>query len=318
MPEAMAEVQSKKPVSRSEMTKWQWTRKEMKRNWVAYCMVAPFMLIFLVFTVVPVVLSIVFSFTDFNMLQFPDFVGADNYIRLFLEDDIFITAIQNTLIFAAITGPVSYLMSFLIAWFINELPPKVRAVVTLIFYAPSIAGSVYLIWTTLFSGDEYGWVNGWLIQLGFLSSPIQFFQNEAYVMPLCIVVALWTSLGTAFLSFIAGLQTVDRSLYEAAAVDGVRNRWQELWYVTLPMMKEQLMFGAVMAITGSFGFGGVVTALAGFPSVNYCAWTIMHHLEDYGGQRFEVGYSSAIATLLFFMMIGANYLVKKMLSKVGQ
>ncbi len=318
MPETMAEVQSKKPVSRSEMTKWQWTRKEMKRNWVAYCMVAPFMLIFLVFTVVPVILSIVLSFTDFNMLQFPDFVGADNYIRLFLEDDIFITAIQNTLIFAAITGPVSYLMSFLIAWFINELPPKVRAVVTLIFYAPAISGSVYLIWQTLFSGDEYGWVNGWLIELGFLSSPIQFFQNESYVMPLCIVVALWTSLGTAFLSFIAGLQTVDRSLYEAAAVDGVRNRWQELWYVTLPMMKEQLMFGAVMAITGSFGFGGIVTALAGFPSVNYCAWTIMHHLEDYGGQRFEVGYSSAIATLLFFMMIGANYMVKKALSKVGQ
>ncbi len=318
MPQTVAEVKSNQPVSRSEMTKWQWTRKEIKRNWVAYCMVAPFMLIFFVFTVVPVVLSVVLSFTDFNMLQWPGFVGADNYIRLFLEDDIFITAIQNTLIFAAITGPVSYLLSFLIAWFINELSPRVRAVVTLIFYAPSISGSVYLIWATLFSGDEYGWVNGWMIELGLLSSPIQFFQNESYVMPLCIVVALWTSLGTAFLSFIAGLQTVDRSLYEAAAVDGVRNRWQELWYVTLPMMKEQLMFGAVMAITQSFGFGAVVTALAGFPSVNYSAWTIMHHLEDYGGQRFEVGYASAIATLLFFMMIGANYLVKKALSKVGQ
>ncbi len=318
MPQTVAEVKSNQPVSRSEMTKWQWTRKEIKRNWVAYCMVAPFMLIFFIFTVVPVFLSVVLSFTDFNMLQWPGFVGADNYIRLFLEDDIFITAIQNTLIFAAITGPVSYLLSFFIAWFINELSPRVRAVVTLIFYAPSISGSVYLIWATLFSGDEYGWVNGWLIELGFLSSPIQFFQNESYVMPLCIVVALWTSLGTAFLSFIAGLQTVDRSLYEAAAVDGVRNRWQELWYVTLPMMKEQLMFGAVMAITQSFGFGAVVTALAGFPSVNYSAWTIMHHLEDYGGQRFEVGYASAIATLLFFMMIGANYLVKKALSKVGQ
>ncbi len=318
MPQAVAEQQSRKPVSRSEMTKWQWTRKEMTKNWVAYCMVAPYMLIFVVFTVFPVVLSLILGFTDFNMLQFPDFVGADNYIRLFLEDDIFITAIQNTLIFAAITGPVSYLMSFLIAWFINELPPRIRAVVTLIFYAPSIAGSVYLIWATLFSGDEYGWVNGWLIQLGFISSPIQFFQDEKYVMTLCIVVALWTSLGTAFLSFIAGLQTVDRSLYEACAVDGVRNRWQELWYVTLPMMKEQLMFGAVMAITGSFGFGGIVTALAGFPSVNYCAWTIMHHLDDYGGARFEVGYASAIATLLFLMMIGANFVVKKALSKVGQ
>ncbi|MGM9626045.1 MAG: carbohydrate ABC transporter permease, partial [Eubacteriales bacterium] len=156
------------------------------------------------------------------------------------------------------------------------------------------------------------------LQLGFITEPIQFFKNADYVMPLCIVVALWTSLGTAFLSFIAGLQTVDKSLYEAAAVDGIKNRWQELWYITLPVMKPQLMFGAVMAITGSFGFGGIVTALCGFPSVDYAAHTIMHHLEDYGGQRFEVGYSSAIATILFFMMVGANALVKKLLSKVGQ
>lgn len=318
MPDTTTAEASKKPVSRSDMTKWQWTRKEMRRNKVAYFMIAPFMLIFLLFTVVPVLLSIVFSLTNFNMLQFPDFVGLDNYIHLFLEDDIFITACQNTLIFAAVTGPVSYLLSFLIAWFINELSPRIRAIVTLVFYAPSISGSVYLIWATLFSGDEYGWVNGWMIELGLLSAPIQWFKNADYVMPLCIVVALWTSLGTAFLSFIAGLQTVDRSLYEASAVDGVKNRWQELWFVTLPMMKEQLMFGAVMSITGSFGFGGIVTALCGFPSVDYAAHTIMHHLDDYGGARFEIGYASAIATILFLIMIGANELVKKILSKVGQ
>ena len=137
-------------------------------------------------------------------------------------------------------------------------------------------------------------------------------------MPLCIVVALWTSLGTSFLSFIAGLQTIDKSLYEAGAVDGVRNRWQELWYITLPTMKPQLMFGAVMSITSSFGFGAIVTALAGFPSVNYAAHTIMHHLEDYGGQRFEVGYSSTIAVVLFVIMVGCNLIIKKLLSKVGQ
>ena len=137
-------------------------------------------------------------------------------------------------------------------------------------------------------------------------------------MPLCIVVAIWTSHGTSFLSFIAGLQGIDRSMYEAGAVDGVRNRWQELWYITLPSMKPQLMFGAVMSITSAFGFGGVVTALCGFPSVDYAAHTIMHHLDDYGSQRFEVGYSSAIAVVLFAVMIGANMLVKKVLSKVGQ
>ena len=312
---ATAEV--KKPVSRTEMTKWQWTLKEIKRNKTAYFMVAPFMILFFIFTVLPVGMSIVLSFTRFNLLEMPEFIFVDNYIRLFLDDDIFLIACQNTLVFAAITGPVSYFMSLLIAWFINELPPKIRAIVTLIFYAPSISGSVYLIWTVLFSGDSYGYVNAWLIELGFITSPILWFQNAEYVMGLCIVVALWTSLGTSFLSFIAGLQGVDKSLYEAAAVDGIKNRWQELWYVTLPTMRPQLMFGAVMSITQSFGFGAVVTALAGFPSVDYAAHTIMHHLEDYGGQRFEVGYSSAIAVILFAIMLGANLVIKKLLSKVG-
>lgn len=308
----------KKPVARKDMTKLQWTLKEMKRNWFAYVMLAPYYIIFLTFTIIPVVVSLVLSFTEFNMLEPPTFVFMDNYIRLFLDDDIFILACQNTLIFAAVTGPVSYLLSFLVAWFINELSPKIRAIVTLIFYAPNIAGSVYMIWSVAFSSDSYGYVNGILLYLDLIDTPIAFFQDADYVMPLCIVVALWTSLGTAFLSFIAGLQVVDNSLYEAAAVDGVRNRWQELWYVTLPYMKPQLMFGAILAITGSFGFGGIVDALAGNPSVDYCAWTITHHLNDYGGARYEIGYASAIATVLFIIMIGANGLVKKVLSKVGQ
>ena len=312
------QIAKKKPVARKDMSKMAWTLKEMKNNWVAYVMVAPYYFIFVFFTIFPVILSLLLSFTDFNMLQTPNIVWFNNYIRLFLDDETFILACKNTLIFAAITGPVSYIMSFLCAWFINELSPKLRAIVTLIFYAPNIAGSVYLIWQVAFSGDSYGWVNGTLLDLGLIDTPILFFQNASYVMPLCIVVALWTSLGTAFLSFIAGLQTVDRSLYEAGAVDGVKNRWQELWYITLPYMKPQMMFGAIMAITGSFGFGGIVDALAGNPSVDYCAWTIVHHLNDYGGARYEIGYASAIATILFIIMIGANMLIKKMLSKVGQ
>lgn len=307
----------KKAVSRKDMTRLQWTWKEMKRNKAAYLMCFPFMLIFTLFTVVPVILSIVFSVTDFNLLEWPNFVFADNYIRLFLDDDIFIIAVKNTFIFAIIVGPVSYLLSFVVAWFINELPPKIRAVVTLVFYAPSISGQVYLIWQTLFSGDSYGWVNAKLLEIGLITTPIQFFKNADYVMPLCIVVALWTSLGTAFLSFIAGLQGVDKAQYEAGAVDGVKNRWQELWFITLPNMGPQLMFGAIMAITSSFGFGGIVTALCGFPSVDYAAHTIMHHLDDYYGQRFEVGYASAIAVVLFVIMVGANMIVKKIIAKVG-
>ena len=290
----------------------------MKNNKTAYFMLAPFMLLFIIFTVLPVVLSIFLSLTDFNMLQMPHFLGIDNYMRLFLDDEIFILAIQNTLIFAAITGPVSYILALLVAWFINELPPKIRAVVTLVFYAPSISGNAYLIWKTLFSSDSYGWANAVLIKYGIITQPILWFQDADFVMPLCIVVALWTSLGTAFLSFIAGFQTIDRSMYEAAAVDGIKNRWQELWYITLPTMRPQLMFGAVLAITNSFGFGAVVDALCGFPSVDYAAHTIMHHLSDYGGARYEIGYASAIAVILFIIMFSSNIIIKKALSKVGE
>jgi multiple sugar transport system permease protein len=308
----------KKAVSRSEMNRFQWTLKEMKRNYIAYVLLAPFYIIFLVFTIIPVFFSLFLSFTQFNMLEWPTFVWLSNYTRLFLDDDIFIIAIKNTLIFAVAVGPGSYLLSFVVAWFINELPPKVRALVTLIFYAPSIAGGMYFIWSIIFSADSYGYLNGWLLRVGFIDQPMQFFRNAKYVMPLCIAAALWGSLGTAFLSFIAGLQVVDRSLYEAGAVDGVKNRWQELWYITLPYMKPQLMFGAIISITGAFSFGGIVDQLAGNPSVDYAAWTIVHHLGDYGGARFEIGYASAIATLLFCIMLGANSIIRRLLSKVGQ
>ncbi len=304
-------------VIRSDMSRFQWTLNEMKKNKAGYFMALPFFLIFFTFTVAPVVLSFILSFTSFNLLEWPTFVFMDNYVRLLLDDDIFMTAILNTLKFSMITGPGSYLLSMLFAWFINELRPKVRAVATLMFYAPSISGNVYLIWTILFSADQYGFINAWGKELGLLTEPVMWFQDETYIFGLIIAVALWTSLGTSFLTFIAGFQVVDKALYEAGAIDGVKNRWQELWFITLPTMRPQMMLGAILAITQSFGFGAVITALVGFPSPNYCAHTIMHHLEDYGNSRFEMGYASAIATVLFFMMIGANMLVTKMLRKVG-
>ncbi len=300
------------------MTNWQWTWFQVRRNKTAYFMIAPFMFLFFIFTIIPVALSLVLSLTSFNMLEWPNFVFMDNYVTLFLDDDLFITALKNTLIFAAVTGPASYIISFIVAWFINELSPKIRAVVVLIFYAPSIAGNVYLIWTYLFSSDQYGIINGLLLEMGVIDGPIQFFQNATYVMPLCIVVALWTSLGTSFLAFIAGLQGINRSLYEAGAIDGIKNRWQELWNITLPSMKPQLMFGAILSITGGFGFGGIVTALAGNPSVDYVAYTLTHHLEEYQNNRWEVGYASAISFVLFLMMVGSNLLVTKLIAKVGQ
>lgn len=290
----------------------------IKRNKSCYFMLAPYFIMFFFFTVIPVLMSVAFSFTYYNMLEIPEFIGWKNYIKLFLEDDIFMKALKNTLILAVITGPVSYFLCLLFAWIINEFKGWLRAFLTLIFYAPSICGNAYIVWTLILSGDRYGYLNGFLMDWGILDEAIVWMKTEQYVLPFLIVVQLWLSLGTGFLAFIAGLQTVDKSLYEAAALDGVKNRWQELWYVTLPAMKPQLMFGAVMQITQAFAIADVSIQLAGNPSVNYAGTTVVTHLMDYGTVRFEMGYASAIATVLFLLMVGSNLIIQRLLRRVGE
>jgi len=282
----------------------------------SYALMAPYFILFFTFTILPVLTAIVLSFTTFNMLQPPQFVGWENYFRLFLENEGFILALQNTLIFAVVTGPISYLLCFTFAWVINELHPKLRAFMTVIFYAPSIAGNV-LIWQFILSGDQYGMVNGFLLRWNITDAAINFFRDPTYILPLLLLVQVWLSLGVGFLAFIAGLQTVDKSLYEAGAVDGINNRWQELWFITLPSMRPQLMFGAVIQITTSFGVADISVMLAGLPSVNYAGETIGTQMMDFGWIRFEMGFASAIATILFLMMVGTNKAVQRMLKKVG-
>lgn len=302
----------------AKQSRWARTWKEMKRSKHYYILMSPYMIVFFMFTVVPVVFSLGLSFFYFNMLEAPRFVGWQNYSRLLLNDDVFMIAVKNTFLFAFITGPISYLACFLFAWIINELPPKVRAFMTLVFYAPSISGNVYFIWQILFSGDSYGYLNGFLLRFGIILEPIQWLTNEKYILTIIIIVQLWLSLGTSFLAFIAGLQTIDKSLIEAGSIDGIKNRWQELWYITLPSMRPQLLFGAVMQITSSFAVADVAISLAGFPSVNYAAHTIVTHLMDFGTIRFEMGYASAIATVLFGIMVTANMLTQKVLRRVGE
>ena len=251
------------------------------------------------------------------MLEMPDFVGWKNYIKLLLEDDIFMVSLKNTLLFAVVTGPISYILCLLFAWIINEFKGKLRAFLTLIFYAPSISGNAYVVWNLILTGDRYGYLNGLLLKYEIINEAILWMKTAKFVLPVLIVVQLWLSLGTGFLAFIAGLQTVDKSLYEAAAIDGVKNRWQELWFVTLPAMKPQLMFGAVMQITQSFAVADISINLAGNPSINYAGATVVTHLLDYGSTRFEMGYASAIATILFLLMVGTNKLVQNMLRRVG-
>ncbi|MDP4132606.1 MAG: sugar ABC transporter permease [Bacillota bacterium] len=271
------------------------------------------MILFLIFTVVPVVASMLLSFTYFNMLQWPEWRGWLNYQRLFLQDDIFLIGLKNTLMFAFILGPISYVCCFFFAWLVNELPPKIRAFMTLLFYAPSMCGSVFTIWLYIFSGDAHGLINSYLMELGWIKSPIQWFTNTGYNVKVCIVIQLWLSLGTSFLSFIAGFQTLDKTYFEAGAIDGVKNRFQELIFITVPSMRPQMMFGAVMQIASSFGIGPVLRRLGGFPSTDYSLNTIETHIYDYGSTRYEMGYASAVAFVLCIMMIVTRNLMARLI-----
>ncbi|MBR4073299.1 MAG: sugar ABC transporter permease [Clostridia bacterium] len=289
-----------------------------KRIWEyrsSYVLLSPFILLFLVFTVIPVLASVLLSFTSFDMLQMPQFLGFDNYIRMFLEDDIFTKALKNTLVFAIITGPLGYILSFIVAWLINEMNRSIRWFLTLVMYAPTLAGNIYYIWTYIFSGDSKGLINAFLIKVGFINDPIQWLTDSKYNVAVVLIVIIWLSLGTGFLAFIAGFNALDRSYFEAAAIDGVRNRFQELWYITLPQMTPQLLFGAVMSISNSFAVGYANAAITGFPSSNYSTHTLLLHMLDYGTIRFEMGYASAIAVVLFAIMLIFWIVIKKALSK---
>ena len=291
--------------------------KKAKQRKMCYLFLAPYAILFAMFFVFPVVASICLSFTYYNILETPRFVGFQNYIKLILEDDIFLISIKNTFMIAIITGPLGYILSFIFAWLINELPRWVRSVAVIVFYAPSIAGNCYVIFSVFFRGDAYGHANALLMNMGIIDAPKLWLIDPTYMLPICMLVILWMSLGQGFLSFVAGLQGVDRTLLEAGCMDAIKNRWQELWYITLPSMKPMLLFGAVMSITQAFGVCDVTMALCGYPSTDYAARTIVTHLFDYGFSRFEMGYACAIATILFLIMILCNKAIQSLLRRVG-
>jgi len=288
--------------------------RDIKRNKACYGMLAPFMIFFILFTAVPVLMSLPMGFTDFDMARPPKFVGLSNFTTLFFSDKIFMRSIRVTIVFALLTGPVSYVLCFLLAWLINEMHPKLKTFFTLIFYAPSMA-NVYTVWKLIFSGDMNGYINSFLINLGIINAPIQWLTDGRYVLGVTIVVQLWISLGAGFLALRAGFQNIDRTMYEAGAIEGIRTRWQELIYIVIPSMGPQLMFAAVMQIVSSFTAGTVAQNLVGFPSTDYKAHTIMTHAFDYGWQRFEMGYASAICMILFAAMFLLNKLISKVLGK---
>lgn len=301
------------------MSKNNKLRKGADRQDLAnYLLLAPFVILFILFTFIPIISSVVLSFFDFDMVNAPSFAAFDNYRRMFVGDKNFLAVLKNTIILAVITGPVGFLLSFVLAWFLNEFKPMTRTVLSFMFYAPSLVGNAYYIWQVAFSNDSYGYINSLLLSIGAISEPVKWLKDAAYVMPVVVIVQLWQGMGVSFLANISGLQNINQEMYEAGTIDGIRNRWQELWYITLPSMKNMLMFSAVMQIASAFSISAIPKALAGYPSVNNSVDTIVSYLADVGNVRYELGYASAISVLLFAMMFLTRTLVGKLLNKTGK
>lgn len=281
-----------------------------------FVMISPFILFFFVFTIIPIVSSIILSFTSYDMISSPKFVNLDNYRRLITNDTTFSVTVKNTFIFAVVSGPLGFLLAFMLAWLVNEFTPRIRALLSFMFYAPSLVGNAYFIWQVAFSGDSYGYINSLLLSFGIITEPVVWLKNATYLMPIIIVVQLWQSMGVSFLANISGLQNVSRDMYEAGAIDGIRNRWQELRYITLPSMSNMLLFSAVMQIQSSFSVSAIAITLAGYPSKSNAVDTIVSLMQDMATVRYELGYASAIAVVLFIMMVTTRLLVGKILSTV--
>lgn len=289
-----------------------------KKKWQLYALLAPFLIIFIIMNVLPVVSSMFLSFFNYDMVSLPDFAWFENYMRMFVQDDIFLTVLKNTVLLAIIVGPLGFLLSFVLAWMINEFKPMVRTLLSFMFYVPALIGNGLFIWQIIFSSDSYGYMNSFLLSIGAIDSPIQWLSNEVAIVPIVIIVQLWQSMGVSFLANISGLQNINHELFEAGSVDGIKNRWQELWYITLPGMAHMLLFSAVMQIASAFSISSTITALAGYPTVGYAADTIVSYLGDVGTVKYEMGYASALSVVLFALMVGTRQLIVKLLNKVGQ
>lgn len=278
----------------------------------------PFFTFFVLFTVVPIVSSIVLSFTSYDMVSMPKFSGIENYMRMFIQDEVFLTTLKNTVALAVVVGPIGFMLAFLLAWLVNEFSTGLRTLFSFMFYAPSLVGNAYFIWKIAFSGDSYGYINSLLLSIGVITEPIVWLKSPQYLFTIVIIVQLWQSMGVSFLSNISGLQNVNRDLYEAGAIDGIRNRWQELRYITLPSMSHMLLFSAVMQIQSSFSISAVAVELAGYPSVQHSVDTIVTHMSDMATVRYELGYASAIAVVLFVLMAGTRMIIGKALGSVSK
>jgi len=272
---------------------------------LSYLFILPFLVLFVIFILIPVVAGVLLSFTYFNAIEFPTWRGWMNYQNLFSQDIVFLQhVLPNSFKFALFVGPIGYIFAFILAWLIAQLPSTLRTWYALAMYAPSLSAGVAMtvVWTVMFTGDRSGYINSFLLKWGLIDKPLYFLIDKDYLLNIMIVISIWSSMGIGFLAILAGILNVDKQLYEAGRIDGISSRLQEVWYITIPMMKPQMLFAAIMSIVHTLKSGGLGSTLTGSnPTPNYAGQLMIDHIGDFGFIRFELGYASAISIVLLIM-----------------
>lgn len=284
----------------------------------AFVMLLPYSVLFVLFVVIPVIAAMLLSFTDFNSVETPTFSGLNNYIQLFTNDSTFMQKVlPNTIIFALFVGVGGYFLGFILAWCLSQITKGPRTILAIIIYLPSMTGGVLIksVWNVIFNGDKSGYLNYLLLKLEWIKEPIAWLQSEKYLLIIMIIVSLWSSMGVGFLAMLSGMLNINAELYEAGYIDGIKNRFQEIIYITIPAAKPQMLFGAIMAIVNTFQTGNIGVTLSGSnPTPNSAGQLVVTHIEDFGYLRYEMGYAAAISVVLLIAIFFISKFAEKVFS----
>jgi len=283
-----------------------WLRKPAgRRNVVGYIFIAPFILGFLFWFLIPALTSLWLVFQKWNMIAPPEFVGLDNFKKL-LTDRFFWQALKVTTVYSAIAVPLGMVLAFLLALLMNS---KVRgiAVFRTVYYLPSIVPAVSnaVLWAWILNSD-FGLLNALLHVFGVRR--ILWLQDPEWALPALVLMSLW-GLGGGMVIYLAGLQGIPNEFYEAAAIDGA-SAWAKLWHVTLPLMSPVIFFNLVMSIIGTFQIfiaGYLITN--GGPQ-NATLFYVLYLWRN-AFLYLNMGYAAALAWVLFIIIIGLTALVFK-------
>ncbi|MGB2629718.1 MAG: sugar ABC transporter permease [Candidatus Omnitrophota bacterium] len=285
--------------------------QKLNKQKISYLFIALPALLFFVFQLAPVVISFFWSFTDYDVVHAPTCVGLANYKNILFNDPLFWKAMGNTVLYVIGVVPIGVCVSLLLAVAIDQ-KIKFKNFFKSIFFLPTVTAivAVSVIWKWLYAGEKYGLFNYFIMKLGF--NPVDWLSSPTWTLPSIMIMSIWAGLGYNMILFLAGLQTIPHVMYEAAEIDGA-GFWKKFFNITLPLLKPTIVFVAIMSFIFSFQVFEQVYIMTGgqggIGGVLNSALTIAAYLYDKGFQKFEMGYASALAYIIFlciFMLTMIN------------